>query len=698
MADQTLTFNFVGKGSQLVSETKKIIDELAGVKRGQEEVSEAFRQSSDAVAAFASSAQAGTAEVSAAQAKLRATILQAQAERQISAKQAQDLLNQVEAEGLNKRIALAKERLKELKLLEEQINAPGPAPAKKVVDQTTKDRIAAEEELAKLQATSAQRAISANEAQSVSSQRLNGGVAELAAKYYLVLQALQAVMAVAKPAYDLLIGQNIELQQQLLATQSSLAATNKVFANGVEITDPTEAIKALEGPVNEAIARIRKGSLELVGVTSAQLVPIFQNIAGQSSAIGATLEDSDELTLKFAATLGTLNVPLDQQRQEVSSILQGTIDQNSIVAKTLNITNEQVNNWKSQGILVSELSKRLEPFVAGNALAAQTIGGISSNIQELLQNVTLAAGKPLTEEIAKDLADLYKYLKDNEAAIQEFVNKGSEKILLLLTTAKETGVELGKIYKPILEDLRPFIPLIEKIFDVAVVGLGKLSEAATRYYTSNPALQAFLLVARAAQGATKAIEGLTGGQQAQGKAQAKTTEETKKLTDETNKQRDAVTLVSKDTQQYTNQLKLQTEEYKRNTDALAAQTAIRQAILSQARAKGDLSEREFAARTFAAEQAEGRKRIDLARKRVADIDALKNKTSDSEQQKQFESQRIQALQEQAKAETDLAQKTISERKRLQSDANQDLETEQKKATDAIASFELEKQTAIQEAL
>jgi hypothetical protein len=589
-------------------------------------------------------------------------------------------------------------------------------------------------------------------------KKVGGSIAELASKYFLVTQALQVFLAAAKPAYDALIGQNVELQQQLLGTQASLAATNDVFAGGIKITDPTKAIQALEGPVNAAVDKIRKGSLELVGVTSSELIPIFQNIAGQSSAIGGSLEDSANLTLKFAATLGTLNVPLFQQRQEISSILQGTIDQNSIVAKTLNITNEQVNNWKSQGTLISELSKRLEPFQAGNKLAAQTISGVSSNIEELFQNITREAGKPLTAELAADLDSLFKFLTAHQDDIQKFVNEGVNGLLSLIKGFKDTGSAIASDLEPLLKELAPLAEKLGPVFEIVVLGLEKIAIKATRLVADNPALRAFLAIANGALTAVEAIGSLSGeyaagtaaaeiyrqrsasvaesaiqalaktkagtadAAKARGEAIAQIDDELKSLkesnltgaenravvktqVDELEKLKEklsnaggAVKLVSKDTQQYTNQLKLQTEEYKRQSESLSANLAIQNAQLNQARASGLISEREFAARSIEVDQANNAEKIKLAQKRIDDISALQSKTNDPAQQKQFESDRLKAVTELASAQTAIAQKTIADQKRLQDIALQDLETSQKAANDAISQFENERSLKTQQLL
>ena len=591
-----------------------------------------------------------------------------------------------------------------------------------------------------------------------SNKALGIGVADLAAKYFLVTQAIQAVLAVAKPAYDALIGSNVELQQQLLSTQASLAATNDVVIGGNKVTDPTTAIQALEGPVNAAVDKIRKGSLELVGVTSEQLIPIFQNIAGQSSAIGASLDDSAALTLTFAATLGTLGVPLNEQRQEISSILQGTIDQNSIVAKTLNITNEQVNNWKTQGTLVSELSKRLEPFIAGNALAAKTISGVSSNIVELFQNITREAGKPLTDEIAKDLGALFDFLNDHQDDIQRFVNEGADAILGLIQGFKETGAEIEQNLGPTFQQLGELAGSLGPVFGLVIEGLQKIAIKASELVESNPALKIFLAIANGALVAVQSIESLNGEYAAGTEAAdiyqkqvgavadealvalAKTKagtadaaaarkEATAKIDDEIRALKESnlrgtenravvrngieeltrfkaamagaasgLGLIAKDTQQYTQQLKLQTEEYKQQTEALSAKQAVQNAQLNQARAGGLISDREFAARSLAVEQENSAEKVTLAQKRIADIQALEAKTNDPAQRKQFESERLKAVSEAASAETSIAQKTVADRKRLLQESQADLDTALKKATDTVSASETGRLTALQQQL
>ena len=146
-------------------------------------------------------------------------------------------------------------------------------------------------------------------------------------------------------------------------------------------------------------------------------------------------------------------MPLFQARQEINSILQGTIDQNSVIAKSLNITNEQVRNWKQQGVLVDQLRERLEPFVAGNALAAKSVSGITSNIQELFEIFTREAGEPLYDDLIAQLERLYQFIQDNQDAIASGVASAVEFLRELLNTVLE-GIEgIAQKLAPLAKDL-----------------------------------------------------------------------------------------------------------------------------------------------------------------------------------------------------------------------------------------------------
>lgn len=291
--------------------------------------------------------------------------------------------------------------------------------------------------------------------------------------------------------FRLLIGQNIELREQLLATQASLVSTQKitnVFTNQA-ISNNTQAIQSLTLPIRKAIKEMRRDSLDLVGVTSNQLIESFQIMAAEAGGMNASLTNVKDLTIAFAAAMGTLRIPLFQSRQEITSIVQGTIDMNSALAKSIGLTNPMIRQWKSQGVLVDKLLEKLSGFVAGNKLAANSVSGLTSNIQEVLENIGLAAGESLVDPIVAELNKVFTYLNKQADAITKTVKRISTIILngvrsvveglrtvfgasqkILTALPNFFGTSIGKFLKifgealiSTTEILRPFIKVIGEV-------------------------------------------------------------------------------------------------------------------------------------------------------------------------------------------------------------------------------------------
>lgn len=258
-------------------------------------------------------------------------------------------------------------------------------------------------------------------------------VSELGYQFMYFQQALMMLnQIVTTGPFKLLIGQNEELNQQLLSSRATIASTMEVISIGGEqmASTPLTAIAELERPVKAAIARIRRDSLELVGVTSSQLVELFQIV---TQFVGK-LDDASKLVTYFAGSLGAIGLPLYQARQEISSILSGTIDMNSVLAKTIGITNEMVLRWKTQGVLVTELTKRMESFKQANAIASNSISGIGSNISEVIENIGLIAGEELAKPIVARLRSIYNYLTEETV-------DASNNIVRVVRTDITQGVE-----------------------------------------------------------------------------------------------------------------------------------------------------------------------------------------------------------------------------------------------------------------
>ena len=242
-------------------------------------------------------------------------------------------------------------------------------------------------------------------------------ISHLGAAYFGVQQAIGVAQAAGGKFYDLLIGQNERLNQEILQSAATIASTSRIFQNGIQLPDSGAAIAALQEPLQASIKQVEEATLNLVGVTSEQTSQVFNvilsnagQLANQSKEFKDSIGAATALAPSLVATLGALKLPLFQANQEIRSILTGTIDQNSAIAKALNLNNQQVNQYKSQGILVDELIKKFQPFIEANKLAARSVSGLTSNIQDIVQLTARAAGKPLEGVLVDTLASIYDQL------------------------------------------------------------------------------------------------------------------------------------------------------------------------------------------------------------------------------------------------------------------------------------------------
>lgn len=177
------------------------------------------------------------------------------------------------------------------------------------------------------------------------------GLSERLSRIGFVIFGLTQSIDILKAAYGKFfnetIGREVQLQQALLRTKTTLISTADVAVNGKRITDPFQAIVALGKPIEDTIESIRTRSLDIAGTTSEAIVQTFGIVASQIGQIGGNLKDAENLAISFAAALGTIGLSDPAYAsQEIGSILRGDIDNNSILARSLGLTNDQIAKAK----------------------------------------------------------------------------------------------------------------------------------------------------------------------------------------------------------------------------------------------------------------------------------------------------------------------------------------------------------------
>jgi hypothetical protein len=306
-----------------------------------------------------------------------------------------------------------------------------------------------------------------------------GKLAVVGTAFLGLKSVVDGVMGAISGFYQAAIVSNEQLNAQLLSSQTNLASSSRIFQDGKEITGATEKIQATRGALEGAIKTIQKETQSLVGVTSGQVNELFQITLQNAASLNnqakgmvdktgkdISKEFSDpikaatKLTAGWAAGLKVIGIPLASAGQEINSILKGQVDSNSTLAKNLNITNAQVNQWKAQGTLVTELNKKLNVFAEGNKIAANSIDGIMSNIQDYFELFAKEVGKPLLQPVIDGLNDVFKVIDDNKdfifstltavgAALGTVVGGGLKLVVAVVGNAFQGLVNTMKALAPV---------------------------------------------------------------------------------------------------------------------------------------------------------------------------------------------------------------------------------------------------------
>lgn len=262
----------------------------------------------------------------------------------------------------------------------------------------------------------------------VGAQTLLDKLAKISIALYGINSAANILKGTFGSLFAQTIGQANAFEEQLLKTKTTLASTSDVFVNGKKVTDPLKAIEALTGVIDERIESIRLRTIDIAGVTSGEVVEVFSIVASQAGQIGASLEDAENLAISFAAALGTFGLPLRQARQEITSLLQGNISVDSYLAQALQITGPDIAKARTQiGGITKFLEDRLSTAVAGQSIAAKTLGGVLSNVRDIWEEFTRAIGASLLNPLIGAVTVFYNTLGDS------------------LKTIKAIGTEVGKV-------------------------------------------------------------------------------------------------------------------------------------------------------------------------------------------------------------------------------------------------------------
>ena len=219
---------------------------------------------------------------------------------------------------------------------------------------------------------------------------------------YAAYKLLDGVVA----ATNVGIQANASWESQKLAIASIVSSTNSLADAQGRVLEGAEKFAASQKIAEELMKRIQQLGLETTATTQ-ELVTGFQAIIAPALKAGYALEDIPELATRAAQAMGAFQIPIQQMRTEIESLLSGNINRaQDLLAGYLNVTGKMIKDWKAQGVLVEEINKRLESFKYSSDAIANTWAGLTSNTKEYFDFIARGSTDGLFNAMKQSVREL----------------------------------------------------------------------------------------------------------------------------------------------------------------------------------------------------------------------------------------------------------------------------------------------------
>jgi hypothetical protein len=323
---------------------------------------------------------------------------------------------------------------------------------------------------------------------------------------------------------------NQVMESSRLGIGALITAQAELFNQQGELLTGTTALSAAQGLAADQLAKLRVAGIQTAATTE-DLVTSFEEAVGAGLAVGLNLDQIRRFTVSIAQAASAIHLPMNQLQQETRSILQGTIDRNSRIAKALQLTNEEIRLAKEQNRLAELLEERFRAFNIAGAESVKTFGALRSNISDAFSVFAGRATEPLFvqlrdaafqglskifdfrsadiaqsfrglvsglqavfEQIGGMLADSIRLAVDRAEALSEWLAKNRQEI-------KETAAAIRTMVEDFGRLLGSVISLVGAIGGMAretnaVIGLARILSALFQTLRNNIEEIALLLAGR----------------------------------------------------------------------------------------------------------------------------------------------------------------------------------------------------------
>lgn len=221
---------------------------------------------------------------------------------------------------------------------------------------------------------------------------------------YLKLQAAFKAYNLVSDFVKMGVETNAAMETARLGIASIITAQTKMKdASGSAVTGAAKLDAALQISA-EQFQKLRIAGIQTAATTT-ELVESYQAALSAGLAAGLNFDQIRQISVRIVQAAQAMGMPMRYMREEVQSMLRGQITQNSVVAKNLGLTGAQVRLWIQQGDLAKNLLERLDAFGAVGEKVAQSWNGVTSNMREAFQVLSMEMSSTMFSSLEKGMND-----------------------------------------------------------------------------------------------------------------------------------------------------------------------------------------------------------------------------------------------------------------------------------------------------
>jgi hypothetical protein len=176
-----------------------------------------------------------------------------------------------------------------------------------------------------------------------------------------------------------------------------------------------------------------------------ELTEAYQNTLAISSSLGLSSEQTIKTVKDLANAAAAIGVPMNQLSQEIRGVFQGDTSKNSRVNQILQIKKETIEAKAATGELYTYLEGVLKDYAEVGALAAKSLSGIKSNLQDTIDTILAESTKGIYEAEKNFLSEFEEYLSQNQDAIISYGEKIADVLLRVGNFAVSALKDIGNI-------------------------------------------------------------------------------------------------------------------------------------------------------------------------------------------------------------------------------------------------------------